>query len=142
MSKNPVNLLLRFLLELMALMVTAMWGYNLSDSWSRILWAILFPLLFAAIWGIYAVKEDPSRSGKTVVPTPGPIRLVLELALFGVATWMLIDLGYTLTGTIFGGVVLIHYLISLDRIVWLMKSGKGQIQADRDEPEDGNTPPH
>ena len=125
MSKNPINLLLRFLLELMALIVTAMWGYSLSDSWTRILWAILFPLLFAAIWGIYAVKEDPSRSGKTVVPTPGPVRLLLELALFGVAAWMLIDLGYTLTGAIFGGVVLIHYVISLDRIVWLMKSGKG-----------------
>ncbi|MFO7934339.1 MAG: YrdB family protein [Bacteroidales bacterium] len=142
MSKNPVNLLLRFLLELMALIVTAMWGYSLSDSWSRILWAILFPLLFAAIWGVYAVKEDPSRSGRTVVPTPGPVRLLLELALFGVVTWMLIDLGYTLTGAIFGGVVLIHYLISLDRILWLMRTGKNQMGADRDEPEDGNTPPH
>jgi len=132
MSKNPLNLLLRFLLELIGLVVTGIWGYNLSDSWTRILWAILFPVLFATLWGVYAVREDPSRSGKAVIPTPGVVRLLLELGLFGIATWMLIDLGYTVTGAIFGGVVLIHYLLSLDRVRWLIKKGKKQTDLDKD----------
>ncbi|HER08525.1 MAG TPA: DUF2568 domain-containing protein [Bacteroides sp.] len=125
MSRNPLNLLLRFLLELIALAVTAIWGYSLSDTWSRILWAILFPLIFAVLWGVFTVRDDPSRSGKAVVQTPGAIRLLLELALFGAATWMLFNLGYAETGAIFGGVVLLHYLLSFDRILWLLKTGKG-----------------
>ncbi len=123
MSQKPLNLLLRFLLELIALAVTGIWGYHLSDSWTRILWAILLPLLFATLWGVFAVREDPSRSGKSVIPTPGIVRLLLELGLFGVATWMLIDLGYPTTGTIFGVVVMLHYLLSLDRVWWLIKDG-------------------
>jgi hypothetical protein len=126
MSRKPLNLLLRFLLEIIALVVTGMWGYHLSESWTGILWAILFPVIFATLWGVYAVREDPGRSGKTVIPTPGIVRLLLELVLFGVATWMMIDLGYTVTGIIFGGVVLIHYLLSLDRVLWLMKTGNRQ----------------
>ena len=131
MSRKSLNLLLRFLLELIALVVTGIWGYHLSDSWTRFMWAILFPVLFATLWGVYAVREDPARSGKTVIPTPGIVRLLLELGLFGVATWMMMDLGYKVNGAIFGGVVLIHYLLSLDRVRWLMKTGSRKEEPDK-----------
>lgn len=120
MSDKPLNLLLRFLLEITALVVTGIWGYQLSDSWFRILLAILFPLLFAGLWGIFAVPGDPSRSGKTVIPTPGKARLVLELILFSAATGMISGLGYPTLSWIFGGVVLLHYIFSYDRISWLL----------------------
>ena len=73
--------------------------------------AILFPLLFAVLWGVFAVRGDPSRSGKTVVQTPGIIRLLLELGLFGAAAWMMLDLDHSLTALIFGSAVVIHYFI-------------------------------
>ena len=120
MSSKPLNLLLRFLLEITALVVTGIWGYQLSDSWSRFLLAILFPLLFAGLWGIFAVPGDPSRSGKTVIPTPGKARLVLELILFSAATGMISGLGYPRLSWIFGCVVLVHYIFSYDRISWLL----------------------
>jgi hypothetical protein len=109
------------MLEIAALVIFGFWGYHLSDSWTGILWAILLPMLFAAVWGVFAVPDDPSRSGKTVVPTPGVIRLVLELILFAAATCMLIGLGKPLPGWIFGGMLLLHYLLSYDRIAWLLK---------------------
>jgi hypothetical protein len=52
------------------------------------------------------------------------IRLLIELVIFGLAAWMLIDLGYRLPGGIFGFIVLAHYLLSYDRVYWLMKGRK------------------
>jgi len=70
---NPINLFVRFVLELSALIVVGIWGYRLSDGWTKYLLAIGLPLIMAAIWGIFAVPNDPSRSGNTVIVTPGII---------------------------------------------------------------------
>ena len=121
MSKHPLNSAVRFLLEFVGILSFAKWGYHQSETGIRILLAILLPLLFAALWGVFAVRNDPSRSGKTVVPTSGAVRLVLELLLFGAATWMLIDLGHTLPASIYGAIVILHYAFSWDRIAWLLK---------------------
>jgi len=121
MSKHPLNLALRFLLELAALVVVAVWGYALTEDATRIFLAFLFPVFFATLWGVFAVRNDPSRSGKTVVKTPGPARLVLEWVLFASVAWMLFHLGHSLAGWIFTGLVLAHYLSSWDRITWLLK---------------------
>jgi hypothetical protein len=51
---------------------------------------------------------------------PGIVRLFLEFALFGSATWALFSLNPSY-GWIFGGVTLVHYLLSYDRIIWLLK---------------------
>jgi hypothetical protein len=121
MTIKPINGAIRFLLELGAITTYGIWGFNQSDSWFRILLAILLPMGFAILWGVFAVRNDPSRSGKTVVQTLGWIRLLMELGLFTGASWMLQDLEYILLTWIFGGVVLIHYIISYKRIAWLLK---------------------
>ena len=121
MSKHPINSAVRFILELASMAVFAWWGYHLSETGLRILTAILLPIGFAIVWGVFAVRDDPSRSGKTVVQTPGIIRLILELALFGAAALMLLDLGYSKWAIIFGSVLVLHYIFSYDRIAWLLK---------------------
>ncbi len=121
MSKHPLNSAVRLLLELAALVSFGIWGYHQSDTSLRILLAILLPLGFAVLWGVFAVKDDPSRSGKTVVQIPGILRLLLELGLFGAAAWMLLDLDYSQIALIFGLTVVIHYIFSFDRIAWLLK---------------------
>jgi len=121
MSKHPVNLAIRFALELVAIGSFGIWGFRSSDEWYGYLLALLFPLLFAGLWGVFAVPYDPSRSGKTVVVTPGVIRLILELALFGAAAWMLFDIEYLKLGWIFSAVIIFHYASSYDRIIWLLK---------------------
>jgi len=120
-SIRSLNLALRFFLELAALASFGIWGFHQSETGLRILLAVLFPAGFAVLWGVFAVRGDPSRSGKTVVQTPGVIRLVLELALFGAATWMLLDLDHSRMALVFGIVVVLHYLLSFDRIAWLLK---------------------
>jgi hypothetical protein len=121
MAKHPLNLALRFLLEMAAIITMGIWGYHLSDETPGIIFAILLPLGFAILWGVFAVPNDPSRSGKTVISTPGIIRLFLELGLFAAATWMMSDLDYTIIWWVFGIVVLVHYVISYERVSWLLK---------------------
>lgn len=121
MAQNPLNLAVRFLLELVALVAIGFWGWSWGNGALRYLLAIGGPLLAAVVWGVFAVPGDRSRSGEAPVPVPGWVRLLLELALFAFATWGLYDAGATLLAWILGGVVVVHYAVSYDRILWLWK---------------------
>ncbi len=120
MGSHPINLAIRFLLELSAIVSAGMWGWRQSDSWLRYLLAIGMPLILGVIWGTFAVPDDPSRSGNAPVVTPGVIRLVIELGFFAFATWALYDMGFNKASMVFGITVVLHYLVSYDRIKWLM----------------------
>ena len=122
MGSHPLNLLFRFLLEVVALIVAGIWTWHLSDSVFSYVLGVGVPLLMAAVWGIFAVPDDPSRSGKTIIKTPGLIRLVLELAFFGFAYWALLALGWDAFSLVFGACVLVHYVISYQRIRWLLNN--------------------
>jgi len=121
MGTHPVNLAVRFILEICALAVMAYWGWTQHVGWLRFVLAIGLPVLAAIMWGTFAVPNDRSRSGKAPVPVPGIVRLVLELAFFGLAVWMLYDAGATLLSLTMGVVVVVHYALSYDRMAWLLK---------------------
>ena len=53
---------------------------------------------------------------------PGIVRLLLELAFFHPAPWAIVASGLQTAGYLFGIVVVIHYLLSYDRIAWLIKN--------------------
>ena len=118
---HPVNLAFRFLLELSALAIMGFWGWRQRDDGARIVIALAVPLLAAALWGIFAVPGDPSRSGAAPVPVPGIVRLVLECGFFGFGTWALADVGFSRLAAIFGTSTVLHYLLSYDRIAWLIR---------------------
>jgi hypothetical protein len=121
MGSHPINLTIRFLLEIIALLVLALWGWRLSSSWLRIVLALGIPIITAAAWGIFAVPDDPSRSGAAPIAVPGFIRLALELLIFTLATWAVYKLGFKSISWVFAFVIIIHYLSSYDRILWLIK---------------------
>lgn len=122
MGSHPVNLVIRFLLEIAVLISTGMWGWNQDDRWFRLVFAIGIPLILATIWGTFAVPGDPSRSGSAPVPIPGIIRLILELGFFTFAVWSLHQIGYIRPGFVFGIIVVLHYVVSYDRIIWLVRN--------------------
>ena len=123
MGSNPINLGIRFLLELAALASLGLWGWHSggSETWLQYILAIGIPVLAALIWGVFNVLGDPSRSGKAPVKVPGIVRLVIELAFFSIASWGLFDLGNTTLSLTLVGVVVVHYLVSYDRVLWLIK---------------------
>ena len=121
MGSNPLNLAFRLLLEMGALFVYGYWGWNASDGVLRYLSALALPLLAAILRGTFAVLGDPSRSGKAPVPVSGILRLLLELAFFALAAYALFLTGNTNFAWIFAGAVVLHYLLSYDRIALLMQ---------------------
>ena len=121
MGSHPLNLALRFMLELAALFAFARWGWIHSTGLLRYFLGLGLPLLAAVLWGTFAVPDDPSRSGKAPVPIPGLMRLLLELVFFGFATWCFFATGLSVWGWILGVVTLLHYLASYDRMRWLLK---------------------
>ena len=121
MGSNPINLAVRFILEIAGLVALGWWGWNQADGILRFVLAIGIPLLAAVLWGTFAVLDDPSRSGKAPVPVRGIIRLLLELTFFASATWSLIAMDLTTLGWVYGIVVVIHYIVSYDRLAWLVR---------------------
>jgi hypothetical protein len=120
MGSHPINLMIRFLLELSALGSVGLWGWKSFDGTLQYLLGLGLPILMTIVWGTFAVLDDPSRSGKAPIPVSGLIRLLIEFVFFAVAVWALYELEYTRLSYALGGIVIIHYLVSYDRVKWLL----------------------
>jgi len=120
MGSHPINLAVRFILEICALLSVGVWGWNQTDGWLKFVIAFGFPIILAIIWGVFAVPNDPSRSGNAPIPIHGIVRLGIELGIFTIATWSLYSSGFSTLYLVFGVVVVIHYILSFDRITWLI----------------------
>lgn len=122
---NQFNLVLRFILEVAMIVIAAIWGWNNAEGLLKFILALGIPVLMATLWGVFGVRGDPSRSGKTIVQTPGVARLLLELIFFGLACWFFYDLGYHKLSLILVVLLAVHYIFSFDRIRWLLKQKSG-----------------
>lgn len=119
MAQHPLNLLFRFLLELAALGFVGIWGWKTGGTGlRRYLLCIGTVVLLAALWGTFRVPGDP---GKVPVAVSGLFRFLIEMLFFGAATSAAHVSVSPRAGLIFGALVLIHYLLSYDRILWLLK---------------------
>ena len=121
MGAHAINLAVRFVLELSAWGAMGYWGWTQGEGPSRFVLAIGLPVIAAAIWGTFAVPKDPSRSGRAPLPVPGIVRLGIELATFGFGALALYDTGNTILSLVFAAIVVVHYLVSYDRVAWLIK---------------------
>jgi hypothetical protein len=118
MYHHPLNLTLRFLLELIGLFAFGYWGWTQHTGLARWAWTIGLPLTAAVIWGIFRIPNDP---GPAPVAVPGWVRLVLEAAFFGGATLAFFAAGRSAWGWAFGLVVLLHYMVSYDRVARMLR---------------------
>jgi hypothetical protein len=120
MNTNPINLAIRFALEIVMLIALGCWGWHLSDTWVKYILALGFPVIAATLWGVFRIQNDPKPAP---VEIPGMLRLLLEFALFGSAVWALYDMGRGNIGLIMATIVVVHYLVSYDR-TWVMLRNK------------------
>jgi hypothetical protein len=119
-GSHPLNLALRFLLEIAALVTIGFWGWSKGEGALRFVLAAGLPVIAAVLWGTFRVPGDASASGQALVAVPGLLRLLLELAIFAFATWALYDAGAVRLAWILGVVVVAHYVLSYDRVRWLL----------------------
>ncbi|WP_075618014.1 YrdB family protein [Paenisporosarcina indica] len=78
-----INIALRFILEICALISYSYWGFTSGDGYLyKFLLGIGTPLLIAFIWGTFGSPAAPLR-------VHGIKRLLLEIIIYGLATWAL-----------------------------------------------------
>jgi hypothetical protein len=118
LANHPLNLTLRFFLEIAALLALGNWGWTQHTGLARYVLAFGLPLLAATLWGVFRV---PGYPGRAPVAVPGPVRLLLEAVFFGGAIWALAAAQRPAWAAIFGGLVLLHYLASYDYILALLR---------------------
>ncbi len=118
MSSHPVNLALRFLLEIAALISLGIWGWKKGEGWVGFLLAAGMPIIAATLWATFRVPNDP---GTAPIAIPGILRLIFELALFAFATWALYDSKFIVLAWILGITTFLHYISSYDRVLWIIK---------------------
>jgi hypothetical protein len=92
---------LRFLLELAMLASLAYWGFAEHDGAVQWLLGLGAPLLVAVVWGAF-VAPKASR------PTTDPVRLLLEVALFGSGVAALVAAERTALALVFAALVAAH----------------------------------
>lgn len=98
------NLLLAFLVELVALGIFAWWGWSATGSTPlRLLLAIGLPLPTAVLWGLFAAPKAKHR-------TPA-VRWTVKVIVFGLAGAALCSLGHPLLAVLFVVVVAANLLI-------------------------------
>ncbi len=127
MSQNPVNLAVRFAIEIAALVGLFRLGIDLATGVAGIGIALGLVLAGAISWAVFNVPGDRSRSGDAPVPVNGRIRLLVELLLLGGAGFAWFQTGPQPVAWVYGTVTIAHYLLSWDRLGWLMRvdsSGK------------------
>lgn len=122
MSQHPLNLALRFLLEVGAIVALGMWGWTLATGPVRVLFALLLPALAAALWTQLSYAGDPVHDGaRFAVPTQ--VRLALELIIF-VGGWAAFREVSPAVAPGFGVALIVHHLLSWDRVMGMLR-GRG-----------------
>ena len=119
-SQNPVNLAVRFLLEIAGVVGLFRLGLWLADGPLAAFLALSLSIGAATAWGLFNVPGDRSRSGRAPVQVPGAVRLLVELLVLGGGA-----VGWSLAGpswfaVAYSVVLVLHYLVSWDRVGWLL----------------------
>ena len=121
MEVNTINLAIRFILEISGLITLGLWGWDKGDGISKYLLALGIPIVAATIWGVFAVLDDPSRSGNAPIVVSGIIRLIIELTFFALVITALFVMHHSILGWLFGIIVVVHYFVSYERVSWLLQ---------------------
>ncbi|MGI9390866.1 MAG: YrdB family protein [Boseongicola sp.] len=118
---HPSNLVLRFFLEIAALVGFGVFAWRLAEGWWRFVAVIAILASLMTIWGVFAVPNDPSRSGAAPIPVSGLARLILELAILLGGACAFYCAGFNFLAVLLVVLVTIHYALSGKRIAWLLQ---------------------
>jgi hypothetical protein len=102
---QTANVALRFLLELATLGALGFWGFQTGTNRpAQVALLVGAPLLAAVVWGVFVAPASPRE-------LPDPLRLVVELVVFGAATAGLLAAGRPAVGVVFALVVVVNALL-------------------------------
>ncbi|SDL00586.1 YrdB family protein [Streptomyces indicus] len=119
LANNDVMLAIRFLLEVVSLLCLAIWSWRKVPTPWRWLVVVALPVAAGWAWGSFTVPDDPSK-GETDIRTPGPLRLLLELAVFFGAVAALHHAELRRAARWLLAVMVAYQVLAYDRIGWLL----------------------
>lgn len=95
-------------------------GLWVAEGPLAVVLALLFSTGAASAWGLFNVPGDRSRSGRAPVQVSGAVRLLVELLVLGggAVGWFLA--GPSWFAWAYTVVLVVHYLLSWDRVGWLL----------------------
>jgi hypothetical protein len=100
-----INLGLRFLIEISALVIFGYWGFRVSQgTFMKYLLGIGIPLLVAVIWGMFGSPKAPY--GLTGIPY-----LLLEIIIFGLPAVALFFSGKQTWAVLYGTVTVVNLVL-------------------------------
>jgi uncharacterized protein DUF2568 len=101
---KPLNLVLKFLLELAALAAAGLWGASIAGGVAALVLAIVLPLVVAVLWGVFAAPRARRR-------LPLRLRAPFELGVFTLAALALWDAGRPAWGVAFAVIAVANALL-------------------------------
>lgn len=116
-NRSQAALVVRFLVELTALIGLGVGGYLLAAGFAGIVLAVVFPVGAAAVWGVVRVPGDP---GEAIYPVSGVVRLALELGLLGATVALLVAVDRSVYGLVLAALAVAQYALGFDRVTWLL----------------------
>lgn len=106
---KSANLLLAFLMELVALGVLAYYGYRTGQGTVfKICLSIGYPLILAVVWGAFL-------SPKASFEPPIEIKMLLQFIVFSIIAYLLYLLRHTTLAYTFLSVVVVNFVLI---IIW------------------------
>jgi hypothetical protein len=122
LSQHPANLLLRFSLEIIALIGVGQWAWGKATGPAQLIFAVALPLIFVVMWMVFTTPGEPGRKNRSLVPVPGWVRLLLEAVLFIFALFCFFSIGQEILTLALIFALLLHYFWSAERVVWLLRN--------------------
>ncbi|WP_413303023.1 YrdB family protein [Bacillus sp. 1P10SD] len=102
---KAINLGVRFLLEVMVLVILGYWGFHVTQSsLIKIVFGIGTPLLVAVIWGMFGAPKAPY----TLTGLPF---WLLEIVIFGLPVVVLFLLEMQTMACLYGGMAVINLIL-------------------------------
>jgi len=120
LADNGALLAVRFLLEVASVVCVGIWAWRRIPTPWRWLLVIALPVVVGWVWGTFTVPNDPSRGENGDVHTPGPLRLLLEFAVFFGAVVALHLAGLRRAARWLFVVMVAYQILAYDRIGWLL----------------------
>jgi len=112
---------LMFVLEL-ALWGSCFWvGWRMGSGITRWLLAAAFGVGAILLWALFRPPGMMGKGKTGVIPTPGPVRLAIEIGLFVLAGAGLWHTGYRWAAETLWTFATLIYILSYSRIRWLLE---------------------
>jgi hypothetical protein len=111
----------RFLVDLFMIVALAYWGFHLADGTLGLIVAIVLVALCGLAWTACGIPNDPLRDSRSIVSIRGPVRLLLEFAVLGIAAFGIWIAGSRAASETLMTAAGLCYGVTWERLVWLAR---------------------